>query len=73
METLESVPDKDRKCFRMIGGALVERTIKDVLPALSTNQSGIKKIMDSLLKEYKNKEKEFEEWQTKNNIKIIQQ
>ena len=27
-----------RKCFRMVGGVLVERTVKDVLPALVSNK-----------------------------------
>ena len=27
-----------RKCFRMVGGVLVERTVKDVLPALVSNR-----------------------------------
>ncbi|KAJ2955212.1 hypothetical protein NQZ79_g8756 [Umbelopsis isabellina] len=31
----------DRKCFRMVGGVLVERTVKDVLPALQTNFDGV--------------------------------
>ena len=33
IETLEGVAG-DRKCFRMVGGVLVERTVKEVLPAL---------------------------------------
>ena len=36
VETLKTV-DKDRKCFRMVGGILSERTVKDVLPALLNN------------------------------------
>ena len=31
----------DRKCFRMVGGVLVERTVKEVLPALETNFNGV--------------------------------
>ena len=36
VDTLKTV-DPDRKCFRMVGGVLVERTVKDVLPALEHN------------------------------------
>lgn len=36
IEALKEV-DGDRKCFRMVGGVLVERTVKDVLPAMMHN------------------------------------
>lgn len=36
------VQEPDRKCFRLIGGVLVERTVKDVVPALQTNQDGVR-------------------------------
>ncbi|EDO28349.1 predicted protein, partial [Nematostella vectensis] len=37
IEALKEV-DASRKCFRMIGGVLVERTVGDVLPALDNNR-----------------------------------
>ena len=40
IETLQDV-DKDRKCFRMVGGVLVERTVNEVLPALTTNRDQV--------------------------------
>ncbi|KAJ1596729.1 hypothetical protein NDA14_005384 [Ustilago hordei] len=58
-----SKDDPDRKCFRLIGGVLVERTVKEVLPALQTNLEGLKQILETLLKQYKQKETELQEFQ----------
>jgi hypothetical protein len=43
IETLREVQQKspERKCFRMIGGVLVERNVKEVLPALEANLTGV--------------------------------
>lgn len=54
--------DGERKCFRMINGVLVERTVKDVLPALQTNADGLKKVLEDLVKQYQNKQAEMEKW-----------
>uniref|UniRef100_A0A674GXQ3 Prefoldin subunit 2 n=1 Tax=Taeniopygia guttata TaxID=59729 RepID=A0A674GXQ3_TAEGU len=40
IETLREV-DPTRKCFRMVGGVLVERTVKEVLPALESNREQV--------------------------------
>lgn len=61
METLEPLP-QDRKCFRLINGVLVERTIKDVLPALKTNSDGLKQVLEEMLKQYKGKQDEMDKW-----------
>lgn len=61
LETLEPLPG-DRKCFRMINGVLVERTVKDVVPALRTNAEGLKKVLDDLVKQYKAKQDELDKW-----------
>lgn len=37
IETLRGV-EGARKCFRMVGGVLVERTVADVLPELELNR-----------------------------------
>jgi chaperonin cofactor prefoldin len=61
LETLEPLPE-DRKCFRMINGVLVERTVKDVIPALKTNSEGLKQVLDDLVLQYKSKQEEMEKW-----------
>ncbi|KAI1368831.1 Prefoldin beta-like protein [Xylaria arbuscula] len=71
LETLEPLSD-DRKCFRMINGVLVERTVKDVVPALKTNADGLKKVLDDLVKQYKTKQDDLEKWKKKNNIQVVQ-
>lgn len=40
IEALKGV-EQERRCFRMIGGILVERTVKDVLPALENNKEQV--------------------------------
>lgn len=61
LETLTPLP-ADRKCFRMINGVLVERTVSEVLPALQTNADGLKKVLDDLVKQYQSKQTEMEKW-----------
>lgn len=41
IDTLKDV-DPQRKCFRMIGGILVERTAGEALPALQHNYEQVK-------------------------------
>ncbi len=40
IQTLKDV-DPTRKCFRMVGGVLVERTVNEVLPALVNNHEQV--------------------------------
>ncbi|KAF7535142.1 hypothetical protein G7054_g5593 [Neopestalotiopsis clavispora] len=61
LETLGPLPG-DRKCFRMINGVLVERTVEDVVPALKTNAEGLKQVLDELVKQYKTKQDDLEKW-----------
>jgi hypothetical protein len=46
----------------MINGVLVERTVKDVVPALQTNSEGLKKVLEELMKSYRSKNVEMESW-----------
>lgn len=62
----------DRKCFRMINGVLVERTVRDVIPTLQTNAEGLKKVLEDLVKQYKLKQDELDKWKKKNNVQVVQ-
>ncbi|KAJ5601291.1 hypothetical protein N7510_010825 [Penicillium lagena] len=64
VETLEPLP-QDRKCFRMVNGVLVERTVKDVLPLLKTNSDGLKQVLEEMLKQYKTKQSELDSWKVR--------
>ncbi|KIK67759.1 hypothetical protein GYMLUDRAFT_68783 [Collybiopsis luxurians FD-317 M1] len=68
-EALQEEPD--RKCFRLIGGVLVERTVKDVVPALQTNRDGIRTAVKSLAEQYESKEKEFETFKSDYQIRVV--
>ncbi|KAJ2355604.1 Cochaperone prefoldin complex subunit [Coemansia erecta] len=69
IETIGKVPTT-RKCFRLVNGVLIERTVAEVLPALKTNEEGIKSTIKQLTEQYKSKDKEFMEFQQKNHIRI---
>ncbi|KAJ5106487.1 hypothetical protein N7456_003162 [Penicillium angulare] len=71
IETLSPLAE-DRKCFRMVNGVLVERTVKDVLPNLKTNSEGLQSVIEDMLKQYKSKQGELDTWKKKNNIQVVQ-
>jgi len=68
-EALQNEPD--RVCFRLVGGVLVERTVKDVVPALQTNLEGIRKVVSGLADQYKTKEEDFESFKREYNIRPV--
>ncbi|TFK99189.1 Prefoldin [Pterulicium gracile] len=61
--------EPDRKCFRLIGGVLVERTVKDIVPTLQTNRDGMQKLIAQLAEQYRSKEKLFDSFKTEYNIR----
>ncbi|KAL3886766.1 hypothetical protein ACJMK2_026739 [Sinanodonta woodiana] len=69
IETLKDV-DQDRKCFRLVGGVLVERTVKDVLPALISNKEQMFHMVKTLAKQLENKGVEINTYREQHNLKI---
>ena len=72
IETLGGV-DADRKCFRMVGGVLVERTVKEVLPALVSNRDKMSKLIENLDKNLTEKGEEINGYMEKHNIQLRDQ
>lgn len=69
IETLKNV-DGSRKCFRSVGGILVERTVKDVLPALENNKAQIEGLLEKLKSQLMSKGEELVKFKEENNIKL---
>ncbi|CAL1674943.1 unnamed protein product [Lasius platythorax] len=69
IDTLKNV-DPKRKCYRMIGGVLCERTVEDVMPALVTNKEQLMKVIDALNDQVTKKGIEINEYKEKHNIRI---
>ncbi|CDR46046.1 CYFA0S21e01574g1_1 [Cyberlindnera fabianii] len=70
--TLQKTP-KERRCFRMVGGALVEKTAGETLPVLEVKLENIGKTVKQLAEEHGRLVEEFEKWKTDNKIQIIKQ
>ncbi|XP_024981632.1 probable prefoldin subunit 2 [Cynara cardunculus var. scolymus] len=62
--------DPARRCYRMIGGVLVERTIKEVLPAVQQNKEGIEVVISRLNEALERKKKELTDFESKYKIRI---
>ena len=51
--------DPDRKCFRVIGGVMVERTVRTVKPALEKEKAALDSAISELEKQYETTEEEL--------------
>lgn len=59
-----------RKCYRMIGGVLVERTVAEVTPAVKRNREGLEEIIVRFTETLNNKRNELADLEKQYNIKI---
>ncbi|KAL7067614.1 putative prefoldin subunit 2 [Cryptosporidium serpentis] len=51
--------DENRRCFRVIGGVMVERNVKTVKPALEKEKSALDSAISELEKQYESTEEEI--------------
>ena len=54
--------DGARRCFRMVGGVLVERTVGEVLPAVRENMVRLEELLQRLYASLNEKETKLMEW-----------
>ncbi|XP_013141656.1 PREDICTED: prefoldin subunit 2 [Papilio polytes] len=69
IETLQGV-DKSRKCFRMAGGVLIEKTVGDVLPILEYNRERLPQAIEALNDQLARKGKEINEYIETHDIRV---
>jgi len=60
--------DPGRKCFRMVGSVIVERTVSEVLPAVQKNKDQISTTMTKLMETLKIQQTAAEEFAAKHRL-----
>ncbi|CAF2431318.1 unnamed protein product [Rotaria sp. Silwood2] len=68
LSTLSTITDKQRRCYRMIGGVLIEHTVGEVVPALQTNREQINNVIESFKQKTEEKAKELTAYKQKYDI-----
>lgn len=75
-KTLTEIPPQSRptrKCFKMVGGVLTEKSVDDVILMLDEEKKELSKSKEQVEKELVAMKKEMEEWMTKHKVKIVRQ
>ena len=69
---IDAIKDLDpkRKCFRLIGGVLVERTVEDTLPALTKTMENLANVIEKYTEQRDAKIEKVEEMERKYNIRV---
>ncbi|CAF0800001.1 unnamed protein product [Rotaria sordida] len=68
LSTLSTITDKQRRCYRMIGGVLIEHTVGEVVPALQGNREQINNVIESFKQKTEEKAKELTGYKQKYDI-----
>lgn len=66
-ETLEPL-DPNRRAYRLVGGVLVERTVKEVLPSVKTNRENLDTLVKNLQERLEGKQKEAAAYRAEHNL-----
>ncbi|CAF0925215.1 unnamed protein product [Adineta steineri] len=68
LSTLSTITDKQRRCYRMIGGVLIEHTVGEVVPALQANREQINNVIESFKQKTEEKGKDLANYKQKYDI-----
>ena len=64
--------DPNRKCFRMVGDIVVERTVEEVMPAVVKNRDGIVQTMNKMGEALADKQKYADEFAAKHKVSMAE-
>ncbi|ODV69223.1 Prefoldin [Hyphopichia burtonii NRRL Y-1933] len=73
-KSLTSIPPnkrEGRKCFKMIGGVLVNKLVDEVIKILNDDMKVLEKTKTTLEQTLVDTRKEMEKWMKNNNVKVI--
>ncbi|KAL5272624.1 hypothetical protein ACHWQZ_G000734 [Mnemiopsis leidyi] len=70
IDALKEVNDPTRKCYQLVGGVLMERTVGQVQPNLENNASKINSLINSMDNTLEKKAKELVDFKEKHGIKV---
>lgn len=63
--------DKARKCYRLIGDVLVERSVAETLPAVQRNRAGLEEVMKQLKAQILTADKAMAAFAAKYKIRFV--
>ncbi|KAK4471640.1 hypothetical protein MN116_005049 [Schistosoma mekongi] len=69
IKVLQSV-EPTRKCMRMIDNVLIERQVKDILPALEASVQKMSECIETLSKQFEEKGRELQRYKAEHKIRI---
>jgi len=70
VESMKKV-EPSRRCYRLIGGVLVERTAGEVLPAVEQSRDNIEKTLIELQKMLAAKTKQLDEFMQQHKVRFV--
>lgn len=71
LTAIEPAQRSGRKCFKMVGGVLVDKSVDEVIKILNDDVKVLNQTKATLEKTMVDTSKEMEKWMKANNVKIV--